>query len=198
MDIDAACNSSWHNNKGKGKGKKGHQKGKGKYQGKGYNSSYNNKGDIPSATGTHFNKEIHSKEHQKGKERIHRTSTRKEKENQKGTDTCYKCGQQAHIAKNCRVAVYNADNNEHQQWENDPTYDWYQDQWQQEYDQGWYNQDWPQQGYDQGHQQQASSQSPPPASTTSPGMAQSISAMEDIYQSNNFVHQPDWTTTSSI
>ena len=89
--------------------------------------------------------------------------------------------EQGHIAKNCRDAVYNVDNNEHQQWENNPTYDWYQDQWQQEYDQGWHNQDWSEQGYDQGHQQHASSQSAPPASTTSPGIAQSISAMEDIY-----------------
>ena len=118
----------------------------------------------------------------------------------KGKDTCYKCGQQGHIAKNCRVAVYNVDNNEHQQWENDPTYDWYQDQWQQEYDQGWYNQDWSQQGYNQIHQQQASSQSPPPASTTSPGMAQSISAMEDIYiatiVSINQIGQPPATDES--
>ena len=52
----------------------------------------------------------------------------------------------------CRVAVYNFGNNKHQQWENTPTYDWYQDQYQQ-HDQGWYNQDWVQQGYDQGYQQ---------------------------------------------
>ena len=37
----------------------------------------------------------------------------------KGKDTCYKCGQQGRIKKNCRVAVYNFGNDEHQQWEND-------------------------------------------------------------------------------
>ena len=39
--------------------------------------------DIPSVKGIHFNKEIHSKEHRKGKERTHRTSTGREKENLK-------------------------------------------------------------------------------------------------------------------
>ena len=51
---------------------------------------------------------------------------------------------------------------------------------------------WTQQGYEQGYQQPAaSSQSPPPASTTPTGMAQSISAMEDIYIAT------DRTTTSN-
>jgi len=119
----------------------------------------------------------------------------------KGKDTCYKCGQQGRIKKNCRVAVYNFGNDEHQQWENDPSYDWHQDQYQQGYDQGWYNQDWKQQGYEQGYQQPAaSSQSSPPASTTPTGMAQSISAMEDIYiatlLSINQIGQPPATEES--
>ena len=145
LDTGAAYNSRWHdNNKGKGKGKEGHQKGKGKYQGKGYNSYYNNKGQGKGG--------YRPRESISTRKSIQRSIKRKRKEstdiNMKGKgkstgkDTCCKCGQQGHIAKNCRVAVYNVDNNEHQQWENDPTYDWYQDQWQQEYDQGWYNQDW--------------------------------------------------------
>ena len=92
--------------------------------------------------------------------------------------------------------MYNVGNDEHQQWENDPSHDWCQDPHQQGHDQGWYNQDWTQPEYEQGCQQPAaSSQSPPPASTTPTGMAQSISGGH--LHSNTLVNQPDWTTTSN-
>jgi hypothetical protein len=66
------------------------------------------KEDIPSVKGIHFNKEIHSKEHQKGKESTP-PNTMKGTRKSKGKDTCYKCGQQG------RVAVYNVSSDEHQQ-----------------------------------------------------------------------------------
>ena len=205
MDIGAAYNSSWQ--KGKGKGKKGHQKGKGKHQGKGYNSSFNNKGKgkggYPIGQGNPFQQGNQYKGASKGKGKYPPNINMKGKGKAKGKDTCYKCGQQGHIARNCRMPVYNIGNEENQQWENDPTYDWYQDQYQQDYDQGWYSQDWTQhqQGYDQGYQQPAaSSQSPPPASTTQTGIEQSISAMQDIYiatvMSINQIGQPPATEES--
>ena len=173
MDIGAAYNSRWH--QGKDKGKTGHQKGKGEHQGKGYSSSYNNKGKrkggYPIGQGNPFQQGSPFKGASKGKGK-YPPNNMKGKEKSKGKGTCYKCGQQGHIARNCRVSVYSVGNDEHQQWENDPSNGWYQDQYQQGYDQGWYNQDCTQQGYERGYQPPAaSSQSPPPASTTPTGMA---------------------------
>ena len=65
--------------------------------------------DIPSAKGIHFNKEIHSNEHQKGTGRTHRTSTWKEKENQKEkahvTNVGSKATSQRTVALQCAMST---------------------------------------------------------------------------------------------
>ena len=197
MNIGADYNSSWH--KGKAEERRAIRKEKASTKVKD-TTAPTGKGGYPIGQGNPFQQGNPFKGASKGKGK-HPQKKHERKRKIKGKDPCYKCGQQGHIAKNCRVAVYNVGSDEHQQWENDPSYDWYQDQYQQGYDQGWYNQDWTQQGYEQGYQQPAaSSQSPPPTSTTPPGMAQSISAMEDTYiatlLSINQIGQPPATEES--
>jgi len=77
MDIGADYNSSWH--KGKAEERRAIRKEKASTKVKDTTAptttKEKEKEDIPSAKGIHFNKEIHTKEHQKGKGRIHRTAT---------------------------------------------------------------------------------------------------------------------------
>ena len=179
MDIGATYHSSWKGNKGKGK--KGHHKGKGKHQGKGYyNTGYNKgkgkggyQGGYPSGQGNPF-KGASKGPPGKGKQ----PQQKGIKGKGKGKDGCYKCGQPGHIAKNCRVAIYHVEEEGYQgyqqDWNQDPTYDWYQDQWQ---DQGWYqdHQDW--YGQEQQHTAQPAASPDPSGSQT----AQAINTMMNIH-----------------
>ena len=91
---------------------------------------------------------------------------------------CYKCGQQGHSAKNCRVAVYHIEEEGYQgyqqDWSQDPTNDGSQDQWQ---NQRWYqdHEDW------HGQEQQQTTQ---PAASPDPSgsdEAQGITTMMNIH-----------------
>ena len=116
---------AWYN---KGKGKKGKRKGKGKYnKSKGYgnygnNYSHNNyKGgkskcnQQPVGQGNSF-KGQHG--YGKGKAYSNKGKGKGYHNNQQGgkgakgkqaTNVCYRCGQPGHMAKQCRVAIYNCD-----------------------------------------------------------------------------------------
>ena len=185
MDIGA----TWKG-KGKGKGKKGHHKGKGKstYKGKGYNNTYhyNNKGKGkgygPIGQGNPF-KGSSKGNPGKGKSLPYKG---KGKDN---TTTCYKCGQQGHIARNCRVPIYNYDMGEEGNMP-DPTYKWYNDP--QQYDRSWYNQDLTQQGY--ANTSQPALPPPPQASSSS---AQAINFVEEVLIAGIEDHQGDSSSRTS-
>ena len=167
MDIGA----TWKGKNNKGKGKKGHHKGKGKPSGKGKgygnNYYYSNKGKGkhygPIGQGNPF------KGSPKGQYGKGKPSGSKGKSNNT-TTTCYKCGQQGHIARNCRVPIYNYDIGDTAQ-QGDPTYNWFNDP--QQYDASWYNQDLTGQGY----AQPAQLALPPPPGVTSP---QTVNFVEEV------------------
>ena len=148
MDIGA----TWYN---KGKGKKGKHKGKGKHnKGKGYggygnNFGYNNykggkgkynqqpvgqgnpfKGQQGYAKGKGYNNKG------KGKGCYSNQQGGKGSKGKQATNVCYRCGQPGHMAKQCRVAIYNCDTGNFDT--NDQTDDWYS---QSHYDNNWYHQD---------------------------------------------------------
>ena len=131
MDIGA----TWYN---RGKGKKGKHKGKGKYnKGKSYGSygnNYNDKGgkgkynQQPVGQGNPFKGQ---QGYGKGKGYNNKAKGKGYYNNQQGgkgaqgkhaTNVCYMCGQPGHMAKQCRVAIYNDTGNFDT---NDQTDDWY-------------------------------------------------------------------------
>ena len=131
MDIGA----TWYN---KGKGKKGKGKNKGKYnRGKGYGgySNYNNhkggNGDNrynqPIGQGNPFkggyNNKGKGKGYHKGKGHNNYSKGGKGTKGKQATNVFYRCGQPGHMAKQCRAAIYNYDNNNME--DNDVTDDWY-------------------------------------------------------------------------
>eukprot|EP00435_Cladocopium_sp_Y103_P020287 s1005_g4.t4 len=98
----------------------------------------------------------------------------------KSKDICYKCGQPGHIARNCRLQIYNLEDPTGQAT-HDPYYEWYNDQ--QNYDQSWQH-DW-----SQGPQQQYVSQPqqlalPPPqtqfATSSNGPVIQAINNLEHL------------------
>ena len=147
MDIGA----TWYN---KGKGKKGKHKRKGKRnKGTGYNSYGNNYGysnykggkgkynQQPVGQGNPFKGQ---KGYDKGKGHNNKGKGKGYYSNQQGgkgakgkqaTNVCYRCGQPGHMAKQCRVAIYNCDAGTFDA--NDQTDDWYN---QAHYDNNWYHQ----------------------------------------------------------
>ena len=131
MDIGA----TWYN---KGKGRKGKGKNKGKYnKGQGYGGygNYNNhkggKGDNrynqPIGQGNPFkggyNNRGKGKGYHKGKGYNNYSKGGKGTKGKEATNVCYRCGQPGHMAKQCRVAIYNYDNNNME--DNGVTDDWY-------------------------------------------------------------------------
>ena len=148
MDIGA----TWYN---KGKGKKGKHEGKGKHnKGKGYGGYGNNYGysnykggrgkynQQPVGQGNPFKGQ---RGHGKGKGYSNKGKGKGYYNNQQGgkgakgkhaTYVCYRCGQPGHMAKQCRVAIYNCDTGTFDA--NDQTDDWYN---QAHYDNNWYHQD---------------------------------------------------------
>ena len=130
MDISAS--------KGKGKGYKGKGKYKGERQGKGYGrhkgegkgkgygrhkgkgKGYEGHGKGPVGQGNPFSMKGQQKQEHKGR--------RKGAKGKQAQDRCYRCRQQGHIAKHCRIPFYNyqeaptATTEQH-----DATYQWYED-----------------------------------------------------------------------
>eukprot|EP00438_Fugacium_kawagutii_P036589 Skav223941 [mRNA] locus=scaffold1465:245275:255192:+ [translate_table: standard] len=121
MDIDALRKGKGKYNKGYNKGKhKGYGKGKGygdynkgyghynkskgkynnKGKGKGYNNpfAYNN----PVGGGKGFNN---------GNKGQHKGKGKGKNKSKQAVNTCYRCGQSGRYARDCRVAVYNIDDN---------------------------------------------------------------------------------------
>ena len=203
MDIDAIRKGKGkHNNKGKGKSKGKHKgkgyggynrygynypKGKGKYGGKGYNN-YN-----PIGYGNPFGKgskgiKGENKGYNKGKGR---------NKGKQVTDTCYRCGRAGHYAKDCRVAIRNIGQGEHNDNE-DTTAQWYTDY----YDNGWYHIDYtqqqPQQQYytQQQPQQQLALPPIPPTAGNNGSMPIHVIAMIGNGNSNN--NQMTTTDTTNI
>ena len=92
---------------------------------------------------------------------------------------CYKCHQPGHIAKHCRMQIYNLQDPTGQPV-NDPTYDWYNEQ-QQYNDQQWHNE------WHQGYQPQqyplalpAPPQQQPNSSSSSGPVIQAINTLENL------------------
>ena len=115
-------------NKGKGKWK-GKNKGKGKkgnkgkhgykgYKGKGYGQQGKRKGAI-GYSHTPYNSKGYSTGKGKGK------STHNKGKGKGPTSGCYRCGQPGHMAKDCRVTVYNLQEVENNEWQQDATAYWY-------------------------------------------------------------------------
>ena len=140
MDIGAISKGK---HKGRGKGKYKGKKGKKGNKGKGYMSygqhtqgNYNNthstgKGKGKIGQGTPF-----KGQHDKGKGKSYSKSTGQGK----GHVICYKCGQPGHTMKNCRVAVYNINEETQNNEQNvDTTQQWYEQS--NTYDAHWWNND---------------------------------------------------------
>ena len=150
MDIGAR----WYN---KGNGKKGKHKGKGKQnKGKGY-GRYGNKYAYSNYKGGKFKFKCNQQPvgqgnpfkgqqgYAKGKGYSNKGKGKGYYNNQQGgkgakgkhaINVCYRCGQLGHMAKQCRVAIYNCDTAAFNT--NDQTDDWYN---QAHYDNNWYHQD---------------------------------------------------------
>ena len=180
MDTGA----TWYN---KGKGKKGKHKGKGKHnKGKGYggygnNFGYNNykggKGKYnqqPVGQGNPFKGQQgyskgkgYNNNNNKGKGKGYYSNQQggKGSKGKQATNVCYRCGQPGHMAKQCRVAIYNCDTGNFDT--NDQTDDWYS---QSHYDNNWYHQD-------QTHMQQLALPQPPQMADP---LAAPISGLQEV------------------
>ena len=143
MDIGAINKGKYKGkSKGKNKGEYGNNKGykgKGYNKGKGYGNNYNpfgNKGGkgkigqgMPFRGMSNNNKGAYNKGKGKGFNK-----------GKGGIQGCYRCGQQGHIARDCKMTVYNiSDTTGNNDTYYDTTDQWYQHQ--QNYDNTWRNSD---------------------------------------------------------
>ena len=138
MDIGAINKGKgkWKG-KGKSKGKKGNKgKTSHKGKGKGYGQQYKGKGHIGYAP-VPYNP-FAGKGYNTGKGKGKATGNGKGK-GKAPTQGCYKCGQPGRIAKDCRVAVYNLQEVDNNEWNQDATTYWYGHQ--STFDSNWWTDD---------------------------------------------------------
>ena len=136
MDIGAINKGKgkWKG-KGKSKGKKGNKgKTSHKGKGKGYGQQYKGKGHIGYAP-VPYNP-FAGKGYNTGKGKATGNGKGKGKAPTQG---CYKCSQPGHIAKDCRVAVYNLQEVDNNEWNQDATTYWYGHQ--STFDSNWWTDD---------------------------------------------------------
>ena len=136
MDIGAINKGK---NKGRGKGKKGKQhKGKKGYKGKGY-GQHQGKGKGAIGQGTAYRQSTYnSKGWQIGKGKG-KNKTQPQGKGKGATTGCYRCGQQGHMAKDCRVTVYSMQEADYNEPYQDATGQWYEEHT--TYDNQWWNND---------------------------------------------------------
>ena len=172
MDIGA----TYKGHKGKGKGGKGKGKGGKGYNNNSFNSTYGKGGKGAIGQGNPFKGGMKGYGFNKGKGKQGPTGAKGNKG--QGKDVCNKCHQPGHIAKHCRMQIYNLRDPTGQPV-NDPTYDWYNEQ-QQHYDQQWHNE--LHQGY-QPQQYPLALPAPPqqqPNSSSSGPVIQAINTLENL------------------
>ena len=190
MDI-GAINKGKGKGKNKGKGKKGKNKGKKGNKGKGYGQhSYGyggqGKGKGPIGQQQTYYKGFNSYAQGKGKGQGKPTGKGKGY-----TTGCYRCGQHGHTAKDCRVAMYNIQE-DIQEGYNDATEQWYGPQT--TYDNHWWTNDQTQVNAVQQPQQLAL---PAPAQLDATPALQ-IAAVTVPRNSNRIIRAPDMRMITDI
>jgi len=175
MDI-GAINKEKGKSKHKGKGKKGKGKGKKGNTGKGYSGQGKIKGPVQQ---TVQYKGYRNYAPGKGKEQGKATGKGKGY-----TTGCYRCGQPGHMAQDCRVAVYNIQEDV-QEGYNDATEQWYGPQT--TYDNHWWTNDQTQVNAVQQQQQLAL----PAPSQLDATPALQIAAVTAPRNSNSVIRAPD-------
>ena len=190
MDI-GAINKGKGKGKNKGKGKKGKNKGKKGNKGKGYGQhSYGyggqGKGKGPTGQQQTYSKGFNSYAQGKGKGQGKPTGKGKGY-----TTGCYRCGQHGHTAKDCRVAMYNIQE-DIQEGYNDATEQWYGPQT--TYDNHWWTNDQTQVNAVQQAQQLAL---PAPAQLDATPALQ-IAAVTVPRNSNRIIRAPDMRMITDI
>ena len=183
MDI-GAVNKGKGKGKNKSKGKKGKSKGKKGNKGKGYGQHSNGYGGQGKGKGPVGQQMYYkgSNNYAQGKDKGQGKATGK---GRGYTTGCYRCGQQGHTAKDCRVPVYNIQEDT-QEGYNDATDQWYGPQT--TYDNHWWTNDQTQVHAVQQHPQQLALPAPAQLDATP---ALQIAAVTVPRNSNSMVRSPD-------
>ena len=190
MDI-GAVNKGKGKGKNKSKGKKGKSKGKKGNKGKGYGQHSNGYGGQGKGKGPVGQQMYYkgSNNYAQGKDKGQGKATGK---GRGYTTGCYRCGQQGHTAKDCRVPVYNIQEDT-QEGYNDATDQWYGPQT--TYDNHWWTNDQTQVHAVQQQSQQLALPAPAQLDATP---ALQIAAVTVPRNSNSTVRSPDMRMITNL